>query len=272
MECESWLPPGDLEPYIDRFWRWRSGPGERIILPRLAPAVGAELFFHLGQPFQVRGETGACPAVHLVAVRNHALDFLPQTDVEFLAVRFRAGMLRHFLPCGPGDVGRDWMPAEQIWGASAQELWQRLGDGRTRLHQLKALIAWLRARLARSRGHDGLVDAALASIYVHPRTCRIDAVIEASGLGPRQFERRFKGAVGLSPKHFHVLVRFYRALRQELLHPGGRYLDSALDLGYFDQAHVIHDFQAFLGMSPARFFLEASTRTHFYNPSRRRGA
>lgn len=272
MDCEGWLPPRDLEPFIDRFWRWRSGPGERIALPLLAPAVGAELFFHLGRPFQLRTEAAACSAVHLVAVRNQALDFLPQTDVDFLAVRFRAGMLRHFLPCEPVDVHNDWMPAEDLWGSSIRDLRLRLGDEPTTLRRLKALIDWLRGSLARYSAPDEMADAALSSIYDHPGACRMGAVYTRLGLGPRQFERRFKRATGLNPKHFQILARLYRSIRQEILDPGPRYVDRALDLGYFDQAHVIHDFQAYLGMSPARYLAEARARTHFYNPSRKRSS
>ena len=268
MELDFLLPPLDLEPCIERIWRWRSVPGEVVALPLLAPGVGAELFFHLGQPFRLAD--AVFPLVHLIAVRKKPLDFEPQENVHVLAVRFRAGMVRHFLPCLLGDVSRDWMPAEDLWGPGIRNLLHRLADTDSFPGQARLLCAWLREQRNRQEKLDGAVDFALESIYADPAAARMEALPELIGLGPRQFQRRFKAAIGLSAKRFHRLVRLYRLVRQEILNPGQIYLDAALDLGFFDQAHVIHDFQELTGRSPANFLREAGARTHFYNPSRGR--
>lgn len=69
----------------------------------------------------------------------------------------------------------------------------------------------------------------------------------------RQFERMFLAHAGFSPRLFARLSRFHGAL--------GRYGDSSLsltglayELGYYDQAHFIHEFKAFSGHTPGEYF------------------
>jgi AraC-like DNA-binding protein len=270
MEIDSLLPPPDLDACIERFWRLRSAPGEVIALPLLAPGVGAELFFHLGTPFHFSDEALACPPVHLVHPRGKALDFRPQGHLHCLAVRFRAGMIRHFLPCPPGELGTDGSSAEEIWGSIVDQLLDHLAGCPTFENQMELLCQWLRGQRCRYGKMDSAVDAAVGALYGNPVGVRLEVLARAAGLGARQFQRRFKTMIGLSANRFRRLVRLYRLVRQEMLQPGPNYLGAALDLGYFDQAHAIHDFRELTGWSPASFLQEARGRTHFYNPSRGR--
>jgi AraC-like DNA-binding protein len=179
-------------------------------------------------------------------------------------------MVRHFLPCLPEEVKGDWMPAEDLWGPGLWNLLHRLAELESFPEQVRILCQWLREQRAREEKPDGAVDFALESIYAEPLTARMETLPGLIGLGHRQFQRRFRAAVGLNAKRFHRLVRLYRLVRQELLNlnPQGSYLNSALDLGFYDQAHVIHDFQDLTGRSPANFLREARSRTHFYNSPR----
>ena len=70
------------------------------------------------------------------------------------------------------------------------------------------------------------------------------------------------GKEGLTPKLFCRVQRFQKVLRRIRT---GREVDwtgVALDSGYFDQAHFIHDFKAFSGLSPTAY---AAHRTEHLN-------
>jgi AraC-like DNA-binding protein len=69
----------------------------------------------------------------------------------------------------------------------------------------------------------------------------------------RQFERNFKDQTGFSAKSFARIIRFNSLL--------GNYKDTetsltkiALDFGYYDQSHFIHDFKLFSGYNPGTYF------------------
>jgi AraC-like DNA-binding protein len=76
---------------------------------------------------------------------------------------------------------------------------------------------------------------------------------ERIGRSRRHLTARFREQVGLGPKTFARVLRFSRAV--ELLQ-GGRgdsFAELAYECGYFDQSHLIRDFHAFAGTTPAEF-------------------
>ena len=78
------------------------------------------------------------------------------------------------------------------------------------------------------------------------------------GLSPKRFISLFEEAVGLTPKVFCRVLRFQDVLSLiEQGQPIG-WADLALDCGYFDQAHFIHDFQAFSGLTPQAYLAQRS--------------
>lgn len=78
------------------------------------------------------------------------------------------------------------------------------------------------------------------------RTQRIADLHRDFGIGTRQLERVFLDRVGMSPRLFARLARFRQALACK-----GAWADIAASCGYYDQSHLIRDFQRFAGGSPS---------------------
>ena len=72
----------------------------------------------------------------------------------------------------------------------------------------------------------------------------------ALALSPRQLERRFDAAMGLSPKALAGLMRYQLLWQDMALNPRFNALDAVARFGYADQAHLLHDFHHRHGMSP----------------------
>ena len=91
---------------------------------------------------------------------------------------------------------------------------------------------------------------------------RVRDVTDAIALSPKRFIERFKTEVGLTPKRYCRLLRFQAAVARAHRMDGEAWADLAAACGYFDQAHFIHDFREFSGMTPGAY--EAG-RTPFQN-------
>jgi AraC-like DNA-binding protein len=78
-------------------------------------------------------------------------------------------------------------------------------------------------------------------------------VVDNLGLRPARFRELFRAEVGLSPKRYFRIRRFLVALRR--IHTGRpiSWAQLAASCGYYDQAHLINDFQDFAGVSPHRY-------------------
>jgi len=141
---------------------------------------------------------------------------------------------------------------ETLWGRSARELRDRLRTATAPIDKFRVLEAALLARLSGSVIRHGAVRFALHAFGgSNPTTVR--DVSERVGLSQRRFSEVFKTEVGLTPKLLHRVQRFQRVLALARRATAPDWSRLALDCGFFDQSHLIRDFVAFSGFSPAEF-------------------
>lgn len=62
-------------------------------------------------------------------------------------------------------------------------------------------------------------------------------------MGLRQFERLFQRGTGASPKIFARVARFHAAVDAKIASPNRTWLNIAHTFGYYDQMHMIDDFE-----------------------------
>jgi AraC-like DNA-binding protein len=84
---------------------------------------------------------------------------------------------------------------------------------------------------------------------------KIDQLASDACLSTLQFERVFQQRIGLPPKYFSRLVRFSHAWIIKEQQPGISWIKIAYECAYFDQMHLIRDFQEFAGVNPT--FIES---------------
>jgi methylphosphotriester-DNA--protein-cysteine methyltransferase len=95
------------------------------------------------------------------------------------------------------------------------------------------------------------VGAALRAIHADPGALRVGALALDLGMSVDGLEKRFRRAVGASPKQLASIVRLRRAIGS---HGRGSTLTQlAHDAGYYDQPHFIRQFVAAAGSAPKAF-------------------
>jgi AraC-like DNA-binding protein len=191
----------------------------------------------------------------------------------------------HFKPAGAasffklpvGELHNAVVPLEMLWGAEAWDLQDQLFLAATPGGKFRVLEQALLRHLSSDTSRHPVVSFALRELQhmadmlpciYSPDLLQkgtIADLVEQTGISHRRFVQLFTEATGLKPKLFWRIQRFQLALRltrraapSEL--GRGRKLDAphstmnwseiALACGYFDQAHFIHDFQAFSGTAP----------------------
>ena len=250
-------PPPPLLPFIDRFWSWSSPVAGD--LPLMLPGTSAECFFHLGAPLSINGVPA--PPGYLVCNRHQTLHLAAHGPVRFVAVRFRAGQLRHFVVPSFSELQDRITATTDLWPA-APELLERLActDGLAR--QAVLLGAFFLRHLDEKRLP--VLDRLLDRLYYAPET-RIEELATFAGWSRRNLDKRFLALYGVSPKYFARVVRLQRVARSLALAPRQRLLDVALDAGYFDQAHFSHDLRDLSGLSPGELRAFLIRPAHFYH-------
>jgi AraC-like DNA-binding protein len=167
---------------------------------------------------------------------------------EYLGIRLAPGGFGHFFRMPAGELTDRIVPLEYLVAPSRLiEAVANAPDGRTRLQAIEeGLGRWLRADEP-----EPILATALDTILASGGMVSVARLARLAGRSPRHLRRVFHEGVGVGPKVFCEIVRFQNARRALGRQPRPDLLQVALEAGYYDQAHFIHDFDRFYGSSPS---------------------
>lgn len=176
-------------------------------------------------------------------------------SIDYFGIRFRPGAGAHFLGAPLGEMCDVRVPLDALWGALANELAEVLAAAppAERVRHTERVL-W--RRLADVRDDQALVARAVAQMRRVRGGVGVRALAEALGVNERRLERAFAHHVGLSPKFLARVERFAYAVR--LVDDGAPRAWSTLayDAGYADQSHLVREFRALAGVTPAMLAAE----------------
>ena len=145
--------------------------------------------------------------------------------------------------------------ADLLPPAALADLPAALAAAATDAARLRLVEAFLLSQL-RPAAPDRLVAGALGLIQASQGTVRLADLARQLGTSASPLEKRFRQAVGASPKKLAGIVRLSSAIAQ--YRPGLSGTELGYLAGFYDQAHFIHAFRAFAGQSPAAYFRNAA--------------
>lgn len=98
-----------------------------------------------------------------------------------------------------------------------------------------------------------IVRYSASSLFKSHGNISVEEMASYLGYSVRYINQCFKDEMGMSPKQLAKIVRFQTAV-SALNDPNERTLTQiAADLGYFDQAHFVHDFKSYTGLTPKKY-------------------
>ena len=86
----------------------------------------------------------------------------------------------------------------------------------------------------------------------------LDWLARESCFSIRQFERKSRDYIGISPKFFGRIARFNQSYYMSMLGRSPDWLDVSLNCGYYDYQHLVKDYKEFTGTTPRHFLDEES--------------
>ena len=104
------------------------------------------------------------------------------------------------------------------------------------------------------------VQRIVACIDDEPQIVRVDDLCTRVELTPREVQRLCRRYLGFGPKHVLRRVRLREAAERIKDGQSENFAALAVALGYFDQAHLAHDFKAVTGRSPSQWSRELKAR------------
>jgi AraC-like DNA-binding protein len=237
-----YLPGPHLSPFIRNYWTLaptdKSGACRR---QRVVPDGCIDIIFVRPSP------TEAFQAIVVGTMTRPIFEDVPP-HAEYLGIRFAPGGFGHFFRAPASELTDRIIPLEYLAAPSCLiEVVANAPDGRTRLQAIdEGLGRWLR-----SAEPEPILAGALDTILASGGMVSVARLARLVGWSPRHLQRVFQERVGVGPKLFCRIIRFKGALHRLRHRPRPDLLQVALQAGYYDQAHFIHDFDRFYGSSPS---------------------
>ena len=119
--------------------------------------------------------------------------------------------------------------------------------------RIAALDAFLLALDPRPDPQADLATALVDRIRTDRTIRRVADFARAEGMSVRLLQRLFAGYVGVGPKWVILRYRIHEALEHAEADRKADWAALAADLGYADQAHLVRDFTATVGVPPTAY-------------------
>lgn len=265
MNFVSMVPTAPLTGVVQQVWDWEA-PSRADALERLLPMPNAALVINLSEDeSRVYDENHQCHrylGAALDGPRNLSSIIDTREQVAVMGVVFRPGAAASFFRERMDALVNRCVNLEDLAGSEAGYLRERLLEAGTASRRLRTLLNWLARRCSAAHAIPTCVTHALAALEHRPAMATLVSTARELGVSSRSLGEQFRHHVGMTPKRYLRVQRFHRVVARASAISERDWADIALECGYFDQAHLSHEFREFCAMSPTEFARQGYWNRH----------
>ncbi len=257
------VPGPPLAQFVESIWLYEDCVQSQR-LERILPTGALGLVINLREdlirnynrrdPRQFESLSGSV----VVGVHSEFMVIDTACQAAVLGIQFKPGGAFPFLNMPASELRDLHVPLDALWKAEGADLRNRVLDAATPDAKFRVMERFL---LSQAKPGFGIHPAVNFAMKEMPMTT-ISHVTDQIGLSPKRFIDIFQEQVGLTPKLYCRIRRFQDVLRHIRSGKQPAWADVALSGGYYDQAHFVHDFRAFSGVTPTVY---AATRGSYPN-------
>lgn len=258
---QSYLPRPALAPYFQKYKsvlrrRNLSHPRPFTIFPDGSAHILFHLFFRTDQ---LQGNLRSRLA--FVGPRSIFEEINRQNRLLTLIFSFRPGGAFSFFSFPMREVADLSVNLTSMWGEKAVVCQEQMTE-KVLAGELNAAVRLMEEFLEQQLETNGsfrpvhpIVQRSLDVLQQQPQTT-VSALANQYGVSTRYLHQLFTTQVGLGAKRFSCIQRVMATLRAARHGWDYGWADLALTHGYYDQAHMIDEFQLLLGSSPQKMISE----------------
>lgn len=250
-----YTPGPPLSQFVGVFWYWK-GYDLPVGRERCLPSGTTELVISL-HDFSASGAV-VCGA------RSESFLIDRTAEDHLFGIHFHLGGAFPFLDVPACELGDAKLNLDDLWPGESYRVRSQLLDAPSVERRFQVMESWLLSRLRMPLVRHPAVHYALTQLR-HDANTRTAELADEVNLSQRRFIQVFKDQVGLSPKLFGRVMRFQAIISRIARKTEVDWTEIALKHGYFDQAHFIHDFREFSGLTPTEYL---PLRTEHLNHTR----
>ena len=260
MHLQSATPDRRLAPFVRCFAQRETVRGSATSCQAIIGSLEQILSFDLGDRTLMRYPTGKAEfhaRTYLMgSQRSYAGQVCLSGHVLAFGIFFRPFATWQLFGIPPAELADADGDGSGVLGTWVAELWQKVGAAAKFSDRIQVVTEALLPFISEARPLTPIMST-VPLLFPFDDTSRITRVARASAMSVRSYERRFAVEIGMPPKKFARVARFATAidLRRR---SNASWLHVAHNVGYFDQMHMVKDFQSLGGDAPGRLVLPDS--------------
>lgn len=254
MSLKTYTPPFPLSESIAMMWHWEhyapSHPQERIL-----PIGLEEITFNLSDDVFCVHKASGYQYHRAMFVGCHSEHFVIDTSqpTTLFSVLFKPGGAKHFFDVSLKEHHNQIIDLKDVGGYSVESLYVQLMTATYAHERFQIMEQYLlQQRHDKVERHSAIAHA-MDVFAVAPPNYKIAQVGKDIALSPPHFIQLFRDDIGITPKLFSRLQRFHRALDMIASQAVDSWADITYQCGFYDQSHMINEFQKFAGISPSAY-------------------
>jgi len=195
-------------------------------------------------------EMRVAPVISISGQQVSRYNFYLTSEYLMLRVHFRPGALYRLLRIPLSEFTDCWFDAGSVISHEIREVNERLANCLSYAEMIAIVEDYLlgKVRMVKTDAHP--IDRVASCLFTNPFKFSLDWLAKQACLCPRQFNRKFTERLGVGPKLYSRVVRFYQAYQYKENHPQDDWLTVALLFGYTDYQHMVKDFREFAQVTP----------------------
>ncbi|GGH77903.1 AraC family transcriptional regulator [Pullulanibacillus pueri] len=246
----EYLPSPFLRNIVACYWTVDIQATDTEQLHRIIPDGCVDIIFDLRSHSSGKGAfiTGLMPTYEAISREN---------DCSFFGIRFFLESIPLVLHYPVSSFGDNRVFLQEVWG-TAGSLWSEEvlsvnGDIAKMIDHVESKLEQLLAQNILTS--ERLVEKGIHYMHAYKGNLTITSLASELNYSERHIRRAFKNECGLGPKELLEIFRF-----QYLLQGLYRFSEPskgavwAGGYGYYDQSHLIKNFQRYYGLSPSQVF------------------
>lgn len=251
-------PAGILSKYIKHYFIVEIDNLEDYMpKERVYPSGYVTMVFHYGSPskFQQKNSSKYIePNLVICGQQTNYYDLSLSGKTGMILIVFRPHGVKSFFNFPITELLNENLSLQELANNDAVELEDKLFNSPNNNQRVIHLENFFIKRLIYNNEFER-VEHAIKIIESSKGKIKAQDIAYEVCLGIKQFERTFSKYVGVNPKKFASIVRFQNVL--QINSKDKRSLSQiAIDSGYYDQSHFIHDFKSLTGLTPKAFFID----------------
>jgi len=251
MKYGTYIPTDILKPYIRHFTVQETDAESSY---KVLPATGMVMGFqYSGKMSYVEGgKEVALSGTGITGLRNKYRVFKSSDNIGSVLVYFKEAGAASFFKQPLHEIFNDSVSLDNFMLRSTLAvLEEQLCEAATSVAKIAVVEQFLINRLSPTPT-DKLVLGALSLIHKNIGNIKITELCTQLHTSQSPLEKKFRAAVGCTPKKYASIVRFTNVLQQK--NNTISLTGLGYEAGFYDQAHFIKEFKSFTGETPEAFF------------------